>query len=158
MNLSRVVYAISILFFTCHSIEAAETGYREFSSCGDPNYADYIDARLAFYETLAREDYEETKNQSFETLSYFKKYAYLHKNTVNSARFDSKDIALKYIENYMQKNFGLFANSDGYHQTNIARGWIALAANNEQKAIDFLIASANIPFSTSAVLASLALI
>lgn len=154
MNLTRVVYVVGILLFTCHSIEAAETGYRKFSSCDDPNYADYIDARLKFYETLARQDYQETKNQSFETLSYLNKYIYLHKNTVNSARFDSKDIALKHIDSYMQKNFGLFANSDGYHRTNIARGWLALAAKNEQKAIDFLIASASIPFPTSAVLAS----
>jgi hypothetical protein len=131
LNLTRVVYAVGILLFTCHFIEAAETGYREFSSCDDPNYVGYIDARLKYYKTLARQDYEETKNQSFETLSQFKKYAYFHKNTVNSVRFDSKDIALKHIESYMQKNFGLFASSDGYHRTNIARGWLALAVKNE---------------------------
>lgn len=154
MNLARVVYVICILLFSCHSLEASETGYKEFSSCDDPNYAGYINARLAFYDKLAIEDYEETKNPSFETLSYFKKYTYLHKNTINSARFDNKDIAMTHIESYMQKNFGLFGNSDGYHRTNIARGWLALAAKNEQKAIDFLMASTSIPFPTSAVLAS----
>ncbi|MFT7412584.1 MAG: hypothetical protein ACI9J4_000946 [Paraglaciecola sp.] len=40
---------------------------------------------------------------------------------------------MTHIESYMQKNFGLFGNSDGYHRTNIALGWLALAVKKKAK-------------------------
>jgi hypothetical protein len=40
---------------------------------------------------------------------------------------------MTHIESYTQKNFGLFGNSDGYHRTNIALGWLALAVKKKAK-------------------------
>ena len=120
----------------------------EYAGCKDPRYLDYVSARLSKYENNSRESYwEETKalkEKNFDSLSEHDQTLYLFSNVISSARFDTKQVAIKNINRYIriekEKPFWL-RGGDMPHQINIARGWLALREGKEQAAIVFLMKS-----------------
>lgn len=124
-------------------------GNSSYTGCDDPKYADYIAFRLTGFESHERQRYEEALKGLVETpyerLSDSKKFRFVRQNTVYSARFDTKEVAL---ENIKRLNSGLmdspyFFRKDGDipHETNIAYGWLALKEGNVEQAIHFLLES-----------------
>ncbi|WP_286235811.1 hypothetical protein [Thalassotalea sediminis] len=122
----------------------------KYSSCEDPQYKAYVAKRLAFYEKLEKERYKEALDKlqetPFESLSKPEKELFLSSNTVLSARFDTKKVAVKNIKRFeeIQKQKPFYAKSgDMPHLVNIARGWMALNAGDEKAAINYLLDSTN---------------
>ena len=120
----------------------------KYSGCEDPQYKAYVDKRLAFYKKLEKERYEKALNElddrSFESMDKSEKVLFLNSNTVLSARFDTKEIALKNIKRFelLQDNMPFYAKSgDIPHLVNIARGWMALNEGDEKAAIGYLLDS-----------------
>jgi len=121
----------------------------QYSSCDDPQYKAYVAKRLAFYEKLEKERYEEALDKlqitPFENLNKSEQKLFLNVNTILSARFDTTEVALKNIERFeeVQKQMSFYAKSgDMPHLVNIARGWMALNAGDEKAAIGYLLESA----------------
>ena len=122
----------------------------KYSGCEDPQYKAYVAKRLAFYKKNEKERYEKALNElderSFESMDKSEKELFLNLNTVLSARFDSKEVALKNIKRFeeVQDNMPFYAKSgDMPHLINIARGWMALNAGDEKAAIGYLLDSTN---------------
>lgn len=126
-------------------------GLASYTGCDDPKYADYIAMRLEIFELREKERYEEALNNlaqtPYETLSKSDKLRYVRDNTIYSARFDTREVALENIE---RLNSGLLPslffwrkNGDVLHDTNIAKSWLALREGDLEQAIHFLYESTN---------------
>ena len=122
----------------------------KYSSCEDPKYKAYVAKRLAFYEKLEKERYEKALNKlqetPYESLNKLEKQLFLSANTVLSAKFDAKEVALENINRFekIQEQLPFFVKSgDVPHLVNIARGWVALNAGDEKAAIKYLLESTN---------------
>ncbi|GIU08871.1 hypothetical protein TUM4261_16320 [Shewanella sp. c952] len=122
----------------------------KYSGCEDPQYKAYVAKRLAFYEKLDKERYDKALNKlddsPFESMGGSEKSLFLNSNIVLSARFDSKDVALKNINRIelVREDMPFYAKSgDIPHLVNIARGWMALNEGDEKAAIDYLLDSTN---------------
>ncbi|NQZ12366.1 MAG: hypothetical protein HRT35_34870 [Algicola sp.] len=143
----KLAFSIIIIVFTQAAFAEKYTG------CTDPNYAEYVEKRLSFYEKLAMQKYEKAQKEilliPFNELKDKKRF--LFSNTVLSARFDTADVALRYIQAYkqqvegsslMQKLMKMATSSDDYtHLSNIAKGWLALKSGDEDEAVRYLMAS-----------------
>ncbi|MCJ8272207.1 MAG: hypothetical protein MJK04_22760 [Psychrosphaera sp.] len=143
----KLAFSIIIIVFTQAAFAEKYTG------CTDPNYVAYVEKRLSFYEKLAMQKYQKTQKEllliPFNELKNKKRF--LITNTVLSARFDTSDVAISYIQAYeqqvkgssiMQKMLEMVAQSDDYtHQINIAKGWLALKSGDEDEAVRYLMAS-----------------
>lgn len=130
-----------------------------YSGCDDPDYIAYVEKRLSFYENVSQEEYEtalrELSVMAFEDMERADKLLFLHKNTILSARFDSKEVALRNIKasEAFQLGFLFFKTTgDPAHQANIARGWLSLKDGDEESAVSYLLKAAD--NSGSAVLGS----
>lgn len=130
-----------------------------YSGCDDPNYIAYVEKRLSFYEHVNQEAYKavlrELRVKTFEDMDRPEKRLFLHQNTILSARFDSKEVALRNIKasEALQSGFLFFKSTgDPAHQANIARGWLSLKEGDEESAIGYLLEAAD--NSGSAVLGS----
>jgi hypothetical protein len=122
----------------------------KYSSCEDPQYKAYVAKRLAFYEKLDKERYEEAldklKETPFEELVKSEQKLFLNANTVLSAIFDTKEVAVKNIKRFeeIQEQMPFYAKSgDMPHLVKIARGWMALNTGDEKAAINYLLDSTN---------------
>jgi len=136
-----------ISFLVLLSLPASSVQY---SGCEDPQYKAYVSKRLAFYHKLEKERYKEAleklKETSFEDMDKSDQRIYLYSNTILSARFDTKEVAMKNIERYqeVQAQRPFYSKlGDVPHIINIAQGWIALKAGDEKAAINYLLKSTN---------------
>lgn len=119
----------------------------KYSGCTDPQYISYVERRLSFYEEIDKERYQEAQDKlsaiSKDYTSTSFKYVLL------SARFDSPKIAQNNIIAYEQRQVSIMQklvslvmkNGDSFHNTTIAKGWLALNSGDEDKAIHYLLAS-----------------
>lgn len=123
----------------------------KYQSCESPQYKMHVEKRLAFFEQLEKQRYEEALNQlkekPFESWDRQDQEIFLSVNTVLLAKFGSKELALKNIDRFeqsekvnMQLAFSV-ESGDMPHLINIARGWIALKDGNDEAAIEYLYAS-----------------
>ncbi|ACJ30640.1 hypothetical protein swp_3970 [Shewanella piezotolerans WP3] len=122
----------------------------KYSGCEDPQYKAYVAKRLAFYEKSYKEHYDKALNElddsPYENMGLSEKRRFLNSNIVLSARFDSKEVALKNINRIelIQEDMPFYIKSgDIPHLVNIARGWIALNEGDEEAAIGYLLDSTN---------------
>ena len=133
------VLIVCVSIFSHYSLAFSYTG------CSDPEYISYVKRRLAFYEKIDKEEYEEVDHNDLnllEKLNPVDKYFYLFRFTILSARFDASEIALRNITAYdtLAKKLMLY-KGDASHQINIAKGWLELTNNNEEGAIHYLMKS-----------------
>ncbi|MBO9491986.1 hypothetical protein J7384_16620 [Endozoicomonas sp. G2_1] len=138
----KIIFIAALMFFT-PSIYATK-----YVSCEDPKYITYVKTRLAYYEQVNRELYQEAivelKGVNFNSLDNIEKSVFLYRVTVLSAMFDSQDVALNNVSRYqdLEKNKPFHAKSgDVVHLTNIARGWMALNIGDSDQAIRYLFKS-----------------
>lgn len=122
----------------------------KYSGCEDPQYKTYVSKSLAFYDEAEKESYikalDKLKETSFEDLDSSEKRLYLHTNTIPSAKFDTKELAMKNINRFEEIQAQMpfnFKSGDIPHRVNIAKGWIALNAGDEKAAISHLLSSTN---------------
>ena len=120
-------------------------GYaKNYSGCSDSKYISYVERRLSFYEKLDREEYQKANIENtvpFDELKPFDKITYLSRFTILSARFDTIEIATRNIIAYEELSAVLNLKGDAEHEVNIARGWLELRRNNEERAIHYLMES-----------------
>lgn len=117
---------------------------KNYSGCSDPEYISYVEYRLSFYEKLNKEKYQNASVEHtvpFDKLKLQEKLIYLFEFTILSARFDTDEIAIRNINAYEKLAATLNFEGDAKHQVNIARGWLELRRNNEERAIHYLIES-----------------
>jgi len=152
MRLLLALFIISVSQF----LFAAQSGLR-FESCEDPNYIEYVNNRLDFYKKTRKEAYEKAQQNlqvtPFANMSSSEKRLFLHTNTILSARFDSKEQALFYIEAFekstslLRRLFGMRGHMDIVHRTNIARAWLASKEGDKEETIKYLLKSTQVTAS-----------
>lgn len=117
-----------------------------YSGCTDPKYVSYVEKRLSFYETLDKEQY----NQLSSEMGHNEVHSY--HAIVLSARFDSKEVALKNIAAFEKQQLTLpeqvkklfLGSDDAFHNLHIAKGWLSLKSGNEEQAISYLLSSTKV--------------
>jgi hypothetical protein len=134
----------------------------QFENCEDPKYIEYVNKRHDFYYKIDKEQYEKTKEElktkPFAKMSNREQRRFLYSNNELSARFDSKEQALFFIEKYekhtnaLGKFFSISKDMDMLHKTNIARAWLALKVGDKEEAVTFLLKAAQV--SSTPVLGS----
>ena len=134
--------------------------YGDYLGCEDPAYIAYIDKRMAFYETIAREQYQKAL-QSLEALPLSEmeeldRGSFLRANAILFARFGDENVAQAYIEELEMRRFSVplmaVFKEDSIHNANIAKGWLALKQGNEASAVEYLLKAIDV--SGSPVLGS----
>jgi hypothetical protein len=138
----RLLFATIVLLFTQTAFSA------EYSGCSDPKYIKYVHKRLSFYKKIDKESYQKAQEKlivvPFDKLNRGELELYLFGNTVLSARFDTIEVTLRNIKAYEALQLqtpSYMRTGDTIHQINIAKGWLALKAGDEDEAIRYLIAS-----------------
>lgn len=145
MKLHSIIF--SFLFILAMIITHYSLAF-SYSGCSDPEYISYVERRLSFYEELDKNEYEGAdliNPSSFNEFEALEKYLYLFRFTILSARFGTTETALRNINLYenVAKELSEYKDvkGDAFHQINIARGWLELKNNNEERAIYYLIES-----------------
>ncbi len=142
---------MKLLFITILLLFPLHLTAKEYSGCQDPEYIAYVDKRISLYKKRGKEAYEkalaELEGNSLDNVSESDRALFLFGNVIESARFDTTEVALEYIRKYEEiysKTLFLFKSGDVPHRVSIARGWIALNAGNEKEAIRFLLDSTKV--------------
>ena len=93
-----------ITFFLILALSSQLAYAAKYTGCSDPKYIRYVEKRVARYERLDRENYEDAQRileyMPFEELDENTLEIFLRDATVFSARFDTKEIALRNIKAY----------------------------------------------------------
>ena len=91
------------------------------AKCDDPRYKERVNQRLAKFEQHDKDRYQEAQDNlaenPFEEMNGFEKREFLYMNVINSAKYDTREIAMKNIEAKVIERIRLISPVGGCHST-----------------------------------------